>query len=71
MSEYDFKVGGMVAFKNGDSFVYSNFGKLPYYKARIIEINRSIATAQAMTNCKMSGISLGVLCKIADCGEKE
>lgn len=71
MSEYDFKVGDMVAFNDGGSFVYSNFGELPYYKARIVEINGSIATAQAIgTNCKMSGIPLGMLCKIADCGER-
>lgn len=41
----EFMVGDLVAFKNGDSFVYSNFGKLPYYKARIVEINGTTATA--------------------------
>ena len=72
MSEYDFKVGDMVAFKNGGSFVYSNFGEEPYYQARIIKINGTTATAQAIgTNCKMSGIPLGMLCKLVDCGEKE
>ncbi len=72
MSEYDFKVGDMVAFKNGGSFVYSNFGEEPYYQARIIKINGGWATVQAIgIPCKVQGIPLGMLYKITDCGEKE
>lgn len=59
MSEYDFKVGDMVAFKNGGSFVYSNFGEEPYYQARIITINGGWATVQAIgIPCKMQWIPL-------------
>lgn len=72
MTEQESKVGDLVEFKDGGSFVFSNFGALPYYKARIVEINGSIATTQAIgTNCKMSGIPLGMLCKIVDCGERD
>lgn len=72
MSEYDFKVGDMVAFKNGGSFVYSNFGEAPYYQARIIKINGGWATVQTIgIPCKVQWIPLGMLYKITDCGEKE
>lgn len=64
MSEYDFKVGDMVAFKNGGSVVYSNFGEEPYYQARIIKINGGWATVQAIgIPCKMQWIPLDGLCK--------
>lgn len=71
MTEQELKVGDLVELEDGGSFVFSNFGALPYYKARITELFRGFATVQAVgTRCKMSGIPLSMLCK-TDCGENE